>query len=152
MPPELLRVIWAVNPNRNNGPGDVVEDFVLAALALWVDWSAVQRWRWRHARATNSRSPGGRRVPPLVLAFLVITTGSFAYGLTRVHHAFWHRWPAAVFIILLFVLLVGPLVFWCRRWAWLVWLLFSLELALLLSPQMRRYVGLERRAAASAPS
>lgn len=110
----------------------------------------------------------GHNLPPAVAAFVVVQVGNFAYGLitdTKItpHVVFY------VAVVTVSALWVAAVAVWRQRWAWWLYVIasclfllspvwgqwygilrYTLEvvvLALLISPQMRRYVNEGRTAA-----
>jgi hypothetical protein len=107
-----------------------------------------------------------RRLPPVVSTFLIFTVITFAVGLAR-STKLWHHPIAGVIVVALIALWIAAIVVWRQRWAWALWVLLVLSallspgwgerngvlvylsnlvtLALLASPGMRRWVGVNRR-------
>jgi hypothetical protein len=107
-----------------------------------------------------------RRAPPAVLAFLLVSTATISYGLAQASPKFWQHPVRPALVILLLVLWLAAVVLWRQRWAWALSLIASgvgvasglwegvtvfafvsnlVTFGLLISPGMRRYVGVYRR-------
>jgi len=109
---------------------------------------------------------GRRRVPPpVVLMYSILQVGVIAYGLTKPTEL-WHHPVAAAALIALLALWLAAIIVWRQRWAggaavvvysvgliepawrWhgvLIYICDVAMLVLLLSAQMRQYVGVARR-------